>query len=276
MSGIGVIHNPNAKKNRGKNHIVPSLRKIVGKSGIVEETKHPDEIPRATEKFRNMDIDILAINGGDGTNHLTLTHFLKVYAGQPIPPFIHLRGGTMNTVANSLGISREPTEQILKKIADKYTRREKMDVIKRNIMKIGDKYGFIFGSGLVANFLEAYYEGRTTGPGKAIRVIAKSIISAISRTEYIKKLFMPVNARVSADSREIPLRYFTLLLGATIKDVGLGFKPTYLGDKAGTFHLLASDISPIRVILSLPKVLKGIPLGLKNVHDLLDSTSLPE
>ncbi len=266
MSGIGLIHNPNARRNIGKKWLVDRLRRIIGNAGIVVETPTSDAVKEVAEKFKKNGVDLLVINGGDGTNHLVLTHFLNVYKEKLIPPFLHLRGGTMNTVANSLKVKKLSTEKLLKRIVEKYIKKENLDVIKRNIIKIGDKYGFIFGSGLVSNFLDAYYNGKGTGAWKALKVILKGIGSAIIGTEYARNLFKTVKTKIVVEGERISLNNFTVILGATVRDVGLGFKPAYLAEKPGFFHFLATDIDIFRVLSYTPKMLLAKPFNSERIY----------
>lgn len=261
MSGIGLIHNPNARRNIGKKWLADKLRKIVGDAGVVVETHTLDAIKEVAEKFKKNGIDLLLINGGDGTHHHVLTNFLNIYKDKKLPPVLHLRGGTMNTIANSLKVKKLSTEELLKKIVDKYIRKEKFDMIERNIIKIGDRFGFIFGCGFVSNFLEAYYAGKGTGAIKALKVIFRGISSAIVGTDYYKRLFREVRAKIIADGETLPLELFTIILGATVRDVGLGFKPAHQAERSGFFHLLATDINVYRLISYIPKLLMGKPLN---------------
>lgn len=269
MSGIGLIHNPNASRNKGKRWLADRLRWILGEDGIVEETPVPEKIAEVAERFKKNGVDLLLINGGDGTSHLVLSYFLKVYGEIKIPPFLHLRGGTMNTIANSLGVVRLSTEKLIKRILEKYRRKEKFDIIERNIIKIGDRFGFIFGSGLVSNFLEAYYSGKGRGALKAIKVILRGILSAIGRTGYSKDLFRNVIAKIIADGETIPMKAFTVILGATVRDVGLGFKPAYLAETPERFHFIASDIKVFQLLMNIPRLLMAKPLSREYVYDRL-------
>jgi diacylglycerol kinase family enzyme len=266
MSGIGLIHNPNAKRNIGKKWLADRLRRIIGNAGVVVETPCVEAVKEVAEKFKRNGIDLLLINGGDGTHHHVLTHFLNIYKEKKLPPVLHLRGGTMNTIANSLKVKKLSTEQLLRKIVDKYIRKEKFNMIERNIIKIDDKFGFIFGSGLVSNFLDAYYNGKGTGAWKAIKVILKGVGSAITGTEYAKNLFRIVRTKIIADEETISLNNFTIILAATVRDVGLGFKPAYLAEMPGGFHFLASDINVFRVLSYIPKMLLAKPLNPKKIY----------
>ncbi len=269
MSGIGLIHNPNARRNIGKKWLADRLRKIIGTAGVVIETPDVEAIREAAEKFKQNGVDLLLINGGDGTHHHVLTHFLNIYRDKKLPPVLHLRGGTMNTVANSLKVKKLSTEKLLKKIVDKYIRKERIDIIERNTIKVNDKFGFIFGSGLVSNFLDAYYDGKGTGAWKALKVIFRGIGSAILRSEYIKNLFKTVKARIIVDGETTLLNNFTVILGATVRDVGLNLKPAYMAGKAGFFHFLASDINVFRVLSYIPKMLMAKPFNTEKIFSRL-------
>ena len=52
---------------------------------------------------------IIAVHGGDGTLHRTITALGRAFGDDPIPPIAILCGGTMNVVATSLGIRERPT-----------------------------------------------------------------------------------------------------------------------------------------------------------------------
>ena len=104
MGGIGVILNPRSKRNLGDPRAAVRLARALGDHGVVRTVKSKDDLSRIAEDFRRQKIDVLGISGGDGTNYVTITGFLQVYDTEPLPPLAFLRGGTFNTVANSVGV----------------------------------------------------------------------------------------------------------------------------------------------------------------------------
>ena len=64
-------------------------------------------------------VEILGLNGGDGTNHVTLSAFIRVYGDTPRSKNAFLRGGTMNTVDDACGIFGTP-ETPLYNLIEKY------------------------------------------------------------------------------------------------------------------------------------------------------------
>jgi diacylglycerol kinase family enzyme len=81
VSGIGVVLNPKSRRNLRDPHAAMRLARRLGDCGVVREARSLEELYRIAEDFRREDIDVLAISGGDGTNHVTLTGFLDVYHG---------------------------------------------------------------------------------------------------------------------------------------------------------------------------------------------------
>ncbi len=83
-----------------------------------------------------------------------------------------LRGGTMNTVAASFGI-RGATPRLLFELIDKHKRGRPSTGSPSACSGVGDAYGFIFGNGLIYNFLEAYYETGNPIPAVAASIVAR-------------------------------------------------------------------------------------------------------
>ena len=104
MSGIGIISNPKSKQNRKHPERMRNLAYLVGTKGEAKETRSFDDLYRVVEDFHRAQIDIIGINGGDGSLHVVVTAFAKVYKDAPLPKFAILRGGTLNTIAAGLGI----------------------------------------------------------------------------------------------------------------------------------------------------------------------------
>ena len=86
MPGIGIILNRNAGKKRAfRGQIGEKLAFVLGDPGSLKETSSIDEIDDVAKAFLDREIDILGIGGGDGSNHYTLTTFIKTYGERPLP-----------------------------------------------------------------------------------------------------------------------------------------------------------------------------------------------
>ena len=252
MSGIGVIHNPFARGNMRRPGVIKKIRDLVDDVGELWETRNVNELPRVAEDFLRKKLDILAVNGGDGTLHIVLSAFVKVYGDHPLPKVMSLRGGTMNTMSNSLGIKGR-TVAIMKAAVEKYRRAEPMKEMKQNLLKINDKFGFMSGAGLVSNLLDDYYSAPVPGPMKAVKIMFQGIGSAMVGGPYSKMLLKPAPIRLHIDGKQLPQESYSGILGCTIKQIGLGIQPTFRAyDKPDAFHFIATDISPLKFAVRIP------------------------
>ncbi len=266
MAGIGIIHNPFAKGNLKRPGVGPKVKKLVEEVGVFRETRNINELPRVAEEFLEQGIDTLAVNGGDGTLHIALTAFVKVYGDRPLPRIMSLRGGTMNTMSNSLKIKGR-TLSIMEKAVKKYAAGESFNEREQHLIKVNDMYGFMTGGCIIAKFLDLYYSGASTGPWHAAKLINRALASAALRTRFTKDLFRPTPSRVKVNGRELDPEEYTVILGCTIRELGLGFTPTPRAyDKPGHFHMLAADINPYAVIPRLPSIWLGRDLEHKNIQ----------
>jgi diacylglycerol kinase family enzyme len=270
VAGIGVVLNPKSRHNLRDPRAASRLARTLGDHGMVREARSIDELYRIAEDFRRVDIDVLAISGGDGTNHVTLTGFLDVYGGATMPQVALLRGGTMNTVANSVGVRRGRPEGLLGRLVREYATRETgtMENVERHVMHIAPRgggkghYGFLFGTGVVAGFLAEYYRDGEPTPLVAAKTLARGIGSALIGGEMIRRMARPFRGSVVLDDggRWEERDYLSIAAG-TIEHIGLNFKPFYRYDEQpARFHLLGIHASPVAFVKELPRIHRAEPM----------------
>lgn len=261
MGGIGVVFNPYAGKNRRHPWLEEKLKAILGDNGIFVRTDNQETLARAAREFRDNHIDIIAVSGGDGTLHQVLSAVINHYQDQPLPRFGFLRSGTMNTVSNSINIKGQPSA-ILTDIVNAYQAGKSLTTFDQQVMKVSDsqghKYGFLTGAGVVASFLQVYYSAPKPGPVHAAAMVFRMIVSATFGTGYNRRIFYPIQCHMTVDGRELPAEEILFILGCTVKELGLGFKPTFRAyDKPGYYHLLAGSMSPANLVPKVPALWMG-------------------
>ncbi len=260
MAGIGVITNPFSRQNLKNPRLARQLGYILGEKGpLAQPTNHADLAATAL-RFRDHEIDLLCVNGGDGTLHTALTAMVKAYGGRPLPKIVILRGGTMNTVAHGLGIRGTPAE-ILDYVVSRYHADEPMPMVRRWLIDVdGEQFGFLFGNGLIAKFLEVYYEGREPSPTKALWVLTRVALSALVNGALIQRLMAPWRGEVTVDGVAWPARPWLTVAAGTVDDIGLGFRPFYLAPRhPGQMHALGCSATPWDIVKELPRIFRARP-----------------
>jgi len=270
VGGIGVVVNPHARGNRrAPDARVRVMQGILGSAGVARLTESVDSIASVAREFRERGIEILAVCGGDGSDHCTLTAFDAVYGDAPLPMLLPLRAGSINYVANDTGGRRGSPEQVLSRVVRDHRHGGTHVTCERDLLRVNDAHlGFLLSFGTAVNFLRAYYTHERTGRLAASWMLAKAIGSAVVGGHQARALTTPVRADVDCDGERLPFRRFTWFFASTVDQIALGFRPTYLGTrKAGFFHLVAGPISPRRLVRHARRIWRGLPTGDADLFD---------
>jgi diacylglycerol kinase family enzyme len=241
----------------------------VGSHGQAEATQSFDDLYRVCEEFKKERIDVLGISGGDGTLHHTLTAMIRTYRDEPLPPVAILRGGTMNTIARSFGIFGE-TPRLTFELVDRHRRGELGTIpwFEREILQVGDAYGFIFGNGIIYNFLHEYYETGAPSPSTAAQLIVRAAGSTMVGGPLSKRIYKRFHARVVADGDRWACEDFITVAAAVVEQIGLGFKPFYrASEPGGAFALLGIHTDALGFVAELPNILAGKAMRRDKVID---------
>ena len=115
---IGLIYNPKAYKNKGREGSL--LKNLLGKNYgdiIFRLTSNVRDTPRIVEEFLKRKIDLICVSGGDGTLQRTMNELIAKGDGN-IPTISPLKGGSTNVMSNILGYKGQ--DKTLKKIIGNY------------------------------------------------------------------------------------------------------------------------------------------------------------
>ncbi len=260
MGGIGVITNPRSRRNRRNPALARQLAYVLGEQGQLAAPNDFDALYRVAEHFKERQIDILAVNGGDGTTHVALTAFLKVYGEEALPRIALLRGGTMNTMATGMGIRGRP-DQLLGQLVQAYHSGEPLRTLERNCLLVGDQVGFLFGNGMLSNFLELYYDGSEPSPLKAARLLGQAVLSTLVSGPLSRRLRRRVDVQVTVDGKIWQNRDWLTIGIGTVDNIGLQFRPyPRVVGTPGHMEVLGVEASLGELARALPGIRMGRPL----------------
>ncbi len=291
---IGVVTNPNSRKNRGQEGLAARLQEILGERGLVRETRSPEELGPVLDEFRAEGVRTWVADGGDGSLHWLLNTAAARFGGPEALPTLVSRavptnGGTIDFVAHHVGL-RGRGEAILRHLVALETRGEAPPlvgvptVVLRGRTVAGQevtRLGFAAAvAGVGAGFFAKYYAVPCGGGPRAIvEVIARGIASfavgapGLRRVvparwvAYGEELRGRVQGEVELDGERLPFRELTALnVGAFPIDLG-GVVKVFQQARGGQLGVIAGEISDLGMVLSLPRLFRGKPLGARGLVD---------
>lgn len=262
MRDIVVIVNANARRIRKRPAEVERMRAVMGSSGSFHLTRSASEVDAIAARCAESGTELIALAGGDGTNHVTITRIAQAFGDRPLPRFALLGGGTMNIVAGALGVAPRPSAALAAVLASDAATAT---TVVRRLLRVQthdrDVLGFIFGNGLLVNFLRTYYEQVDPTPVDAARLLGKAVWSVLSGGELSRRLLTQLDTRVEADGELWLDRPLIAVMASTQEHLGLGFQPFVRArESADTLHAVAV-VGPLhRVAAALPAIRLARPL----------------
>lgn len=254
---LPIFVNPRSRQHRKNPQLAEKYHKYG--NGQVEILKPADfkELAKAAAYCKKKKYPCIGISGGDGTIHQVITALLKVYKPSAMPRILLLGDGTMNNISNSVGIKGGG-----KRVIRKYLEHHGHGVVQyRNTLKIDNRYCFIFGCGMVSNFLIEVYRGKK-GLVRNLTVIRMSVIEVV-RSLFMKNhetlaLLKPLSADVYVSGKKISCEQFSAILAGTVEKIGMGFKPLSKASISDDmFHFIAAGVSPAKILLNLAPIAMG-------------------
>jgi len=264
MGGIGIVNNPLARRNRLVPATARRLRALLDGEGEVADAVTRDELSRAILRFKSSAVDLVAINGGDGTGHYVLSALAEAYGAEPFPTVALLRGGAMNTVADSQKLRGTP-EHLLKALLDRRRAGAPVRTVERDLLAIEvdggpARHGFLFGTGVMVVFLDAYYRTGHPSAATAAALLVRAVASALLGGRFAQELTDREMLRVSADGEEWPDDPYLTVAAGAVPEIGFGFSPFFRCDEQpGFFHAVGITGSTFQVATSLPRIWFGRP-----------------
>lgn len=257
---LGVISNPLSGGNRkGLGEVRKTLADRPG--AIHREARTPDEVVLVMDQFAGEGVDIIAINGGDGTIQAVLTALFRSGQYEKAPLLAVLRSGTDSIIAEDIGLegSRDlGLRRLLNWLETGDGAIEKRPVLKVQTAPDRDPlYGLIFGAAAVHQGIQ-YCKRRiyTLGLHGEIApslTLARFLLAVLRRDT---RIVSPVPISIGIDQRPRRQEDFLLLYISTLERLFLGLKPHW-GTEDAPLHLTAVNARPRHFLRALPSLARG-------------------
>jgi diacylglycerol kinase (ATP) len=259
---LGLISNPLSGGNRKGLHIIREV--LSGRPQAYHlEVRTPMEVASALTQLAQREVDIVAINGGDGTIHAVLTELFRQPARGPVPVLALLRSGTASMIARDVGLCGSRRGALSRLLTWIDTGCGSAAVVQRSILKVervpGQEplYGMFFGAAGICQgikfCLDRVHATGISGQLAAGLTLGRFLFAAACRD---KRVLSPVLATVVLDDEPAEQREYLLILMSTLERLFLGLRP-YWGDEAAPLYYTALGPRPGHLLRALPSLLRG-------------------
>lgn len=256
--------------------------------GEVVVTATLAELREVLTKYRNTNIDLLGIGGGDGTASLVLTEAMKVW--KLLPPYIvPFSCGTMGNYVMEFGLSTTITDTLKRKLRIPTTKsiqtakyvvqtvhqQQPLHTESLSLLDVNGIKGFTFGVGIVPKILWLYYGGSIqsyhghTQHTKPADFHAGPLYSLFTLGRIIfcgplpfTKIHRFLTDHTTVTFRKKPVSVLALIV-ATHAYISLGvnnvaLQPTYRArEHSGKFHAVWYPLTLWQALRQLPQLLQG-------------------
>ncbi len=281
---VGLLSNLKSRRNRAGrdrlNRILEAYPHVVSAdiSGI-------EEIGPVLMGFAKSGVELVAINGGDGTVDAVLTAMITGAMFDPYPPVALLAGGTTNMTAGDVGVGGAPA-RALQRLARATappgahkSARTALTYVERPLIEVHYKpdasplYGLFFGAGAIPR--AALLSRRFLEPGRShaglgvaatfATALAQAAIARVKTTHNQNHgVFRPEAMVIQTDTRpdrpppqtQLAPEPYLLVLVTTLERLLFRSRP-FWGTQPRPLHFTAIRHPPNRFLRAVVPVLYG-------------------
>jgi len=258
---IGVLINP---LSGGNLNGLGNIRSLINKYPQVLhcDVQTPEDILVALEYFARQEVDLLAVNGGDGTVQAVLTHLFHHQPFKSLPILAVLQSGTTSMTARDVGFSGSRVRSLRKLFNWATAGDGEPQVTQRPVLQVRapghpTRYGMFFGAAAIYQGIQYFHRNVNVrglkgeiGPGLTI---LRFLWAAVRQNNN----FIPtVPISVALDDHPPQQLDTFVVLVSTLERLFLGLYP-YWGDESGPLHFSALRARPRYLLRALASILRG-------------------
>ncbi len=259
---IGVLTNLSAGGRHRAAHAV--LAEADRHASVIQrETAGSQMVPDAVAEFADRGVDVLVVNGGDGTLQRALTEVLGHTPGWR-PKIAPLRSGRTNMAALDVGAGRTPAAGLRSLVDDAQQGRIAERVVRRPVLcmeLVGEEpphYGMFFGAGVICRAIQLTHQAFPKG--KAQGVFGSSLVTGTLLAQLLSGrragVLAPDKVQLTLDEQPAGADAYTLVIATTLERLFLRMRP-FWGTGPGPVRLTTMTAGVRGLGRALPRILRG-------------------
>lgn len=259
---IGVLHNPLSGRNKRQPLLFQSVYARHPEVRRAEVTT-PADIMKALETFARNQVNLVVVNGGDGTIQATVDALFTYRPFPEMPLLAVIPAGTANMIAGDVGLGKFDEATLERLFSWIQSSVSGITSVNRSILRLRFSstqrpiHGMFFGAGAIYHGTQMGRETKQTigrlGEWGAGLILAKFLLALATGS---RKGLQPVTVGVSIGESAIEHHEYLLLLVTTLERLFLGMKP-FWGSTSGPLRFTSLKV-PYRYLWRvLPALLRG-------------------
>jgi diacylglycerol kinase family enzyme len=267
----------NSGKNKRYKYNKDKFRTFVPDNYTVIDAYSLSDLPAAVHIIKEQGINLLMVNGGDGTLQRLVTAMINSIPEDKLPIILPLRGGTSNMISGNLGVRKTPldTVKILMDHLESYDRgQETLSTLPVKPLKITDKehgirYGFSFTNGLIYKVQQLFNQQENPTFRTVVNLITTTIGGYTIGSQSIKKRYSKISADIIIDGKRYPEDKYLLTIASPFQKLLLWFRPFHNPDAKGAdrFYFIATAADPWLLIRNLRTFTTGKEVPPRSFND---------
>ena len=258
---IGVLINPYSGGN--KNGLADIHRTIAQYPRTLYcEVRKPRDVLAALIDFARRQVELVVVNGGDGTVQAVLTALFHHHPFETLPVLAVLQSGTTSMTARDVGFSGSPVKALEKIFRWADSGEGDPSIVRRPVLEVqapghDTRYGMFFGTAGIYQGIQYFHrkvssKGLKGELGPAITIARFLWAVSLRRSGFIS----PVPITIAVDDHPAQQLDCLVLLISTLERLFLGLYP-YWGTEKGPLHFTALRTRPRHLLRALPFILRG-------------------
>ncbi len=259
---IGLLSNLRAGgRNRSGHAVLAEARRYPGLLRL--ETAGSAMVADAVSTFADAGVELLAVNGGDGTLQRVLTEVLGHSPGFR-PRIAPLRSGRTNMVALDVGASRDPAAALRALVHAAADRDLEDRIAARPVLrleKVGEEsphYGMFFGAGTICRAIELTH--RSFPKGRAQGVFGSSLVTGTLLAQLVRGrrdgVLAPDKVELALDGETAGADAYVVVIATTLERLFLRLRP-FWGVGPGPVRLTTLASGSTGLGRALPNIVRG-------------------
>jgi len=295
---LGVVTNPNSRKNRLRPERYEWMRERVGDLGLVRRTADTGEIADVAREFLDLGVRYWLADGGDGAFHWLVNQTVAVLRSRAhpdgtlrdaMPILMPTNAGTIDFIGKKAGVIGS-ADDVLGAMVDLLQQGRTPETTRLDTLEIRGihgpdsdapgkpfhKLGFASAlAGVGQRFFDKFYASdrqNAVGIGLLVgKILSSAFVNGPGLRAlpwpadlrwYAEPVFEPMPLDVWIDGEPVPIRSFRDLDVGSI-DINLaGVFRLFPFATGGALHVQCGDPSPLEILRNLPNMASGRPLDI--------------